>query len=156
LFEGNPYLKCVDCWEKQGKSRLLKWHSFKRLQQKFYPYRTFIRTTKTLYSPWTKYNINFPAFRASLVLNPSLIQVSSNVLFAASSTSRSSTLLRIDLSQAKAIQEFDLKTPARKIFVELSGRHVIVTTDTGDNYYLYYTWTKLKLLSKLKVSLPYL
>jgi hypothetical protein len=78
--------------------------------------------------------------------------VSNNILFAASSTPRASSLLRIDLSQAKAIQEFDLRSPARKIFIDLYGKHAIVTTTTGDNYYLHHSWTKLKALPRLKVS----
>jgi hypothetical protein len=36
-------------------------------------------------------------------------------------------------------------------FFDPTGRHLIVTTDIGENYYLYDKWQKCKLLKTLKV-----
>lgn len=38
-----------------------------------------------------------------------------------------------------------------KMFLDPTGRHLIITTESGDNYYLYAKWKKAKLLSKIKV-----
>ena len=37
------------------------------------------------------------------------------------------------------------------MFLDPTGRHLIITTQSGDNYYLYAKWKKAKLLSKIKV-----
>jgi len=39
-----------------------------------------------------------------------------------------------------------------KMFFDPTGRHLIITTETGDNYYLFAKWKKAKLLSKIKVK----
>jgi hypothetical protein len=39
-----------------------------------------------------------------------------------------------------------------QLFLDPTGRHIIVTTDTGDNYYLFQKWRRTKELAKLKVS----
>lgn len=39
-----------------------------------------------------------------------------------------------------------------KMFFDPTGRHLIITTETGDNYYLFEKWKKAKLLSKIKVN----
>ena len=41
----------------------------------------------------------------------------------------------------------------RHLFLDPTGRHIIVTTDTGDNYYLFQKWRRTKELGKLKVNL---
>lgn len=38
-----------------------------------------------------------------------------------------------------------------QLFLDPTGRHIVVTTDTGDNYYLFHTWRRTKELAKLKV-----
>jgi hypothetical protein len=38
------------------------------------------------------------------------------------------------------------------MFFDPTGRHLIITTETGDNYYLFAKWKKAKLLSKIKVN----
>ena len=40
-----------------------------------------------------------------------------------------------------------------KLFLDFTGQHLIITMQSGDNYYLHGTWKKPKLLAKLKVSL---
>lgn len=50
--------------------------------------------------------------------------------------------------------EISRKASASKVtelFLDPTGRHIIVTTDTGDNFYLYQKWRRTKELSKLKV-----
>lgn len=38
-----------------------------------------------------------------------------------------------------------------QLFLDPTGRHIIVTADNGDNYYLFHTWRRTKELAKLKV-----
>lgn len=40
-----------------------------------------------------------------------------------------------------------------KVFFDPTGRHLIITTDHGENFYLYEKWRRTKQLSKLKVSM---
>lgn len=39
-----------------------------------------------------------------------------------------------------------------KLFLDPTGRHIVVTTDAGDNYYLFHKWRRTKELAKLKVK----
>ncbi|KAJ1976726.1 tethering complex subunit [Dimargaris verticillata] len=78
--------------------------------------------------------------------------VSNNILVLALENNH---ILRIDLQQASAIDDVELprKSPdlrIRKLFFDPTGRHLFIATDQGENYYLFETWQKPKLLSKLK------
>ncbi|KAG0207106.1 hypothetical protein BGX28_001582 [Mortierella sp. GBA30] len=82
----------------------------------------------------------------------SAMAVSNNILFMALETMH---LLRIDLDKAQEVE--DIEIPRRvsegriyKMFLDPTGRHLVITTETGDNYYLYAKWKKAKLLSKIK------
>ncbi|KAG0232703.1 hypothetical protein BGW42_007957 [Actinomortierella wolfii] len=64
-------------------------------------------------------------------------------------------LLRIDLQKPHEIE--DIEVPRKvsegkiyKMFFDPTGRHLIITTETGDNYYLFEKWKKAKLLSKIR------
>jgi hypothetical protein len=37
------------------------------------------------------------------------------------------------------------------MFFDPTGRHLIITTETGDNYYLFSKWKKAKMLTKIRV-----
>lgn len=52
----------------------------------------------------------------------------------------------------KDIELFPPKTGdvATRVFVEPRGRHILVSTTQGNNYYLFHKWRKPKLLSRLK------
>lgn len=39
----------------------------------------------------------------------------------------------------------------KQIFFDPTGRHLIITTDHGENYYLYDKWRRTKPLPKFKV-----
>ena len=39
-----------------------------------------------------------------------------------------------------------------KIFFDPTGRHLLITTEQGENYYLFEKWKKAKALSKFKVD----
>lgn len=39
-----------------------------------------------------------------------------------------------------------------QLFLDPTGRHIIVTTDHGENYYLFHKWRRTKELAKLKVG----
>ncbi|KAF9362080.1 hypothetical protein BGX26_004165 [Mortierella sp. AD094] len=82
----------------------------------------------------------------------SAMAVSNNILFMAMETMH---LLRIDLDRAHEVE--DIEIPRRptegriyKMFFDPTGRHLIITTETGDNYYLFAKWKKAKLLSRFK------
>ncbi|KAJ1920861.1 tethering complex subunit [Tieghemiomyces parasiticus] len=78
--------------------------------------------------------------------------VSNNVLVLALENNH---VLRIDLQQASAIDNVELPRKAaearvRRVFCDPTGRHVLISTEQGENYYLFEAWQKPKLLSKLK------
>ncbi|KAG0369768.1 Pep3/Vps18/deep orange family-domain-containing protein [Gamsiella multidivaricata] len=82
----------------------------------------------------------------------SALAVSNNILFMAM---ESMHLLRIDLDKAYEVEDIEIPrkpTEGRiyKMFFDPTGRHLIITTETGDNYYLFAKWKKAKLLSKIK------
>ncbi|KAK3715451.1 tethering complex subunit [Vermiconidia calcicola] len=80
-------------------------------------------------------------------------QVANNVLILALSTGR---LLRFDLDNAEDIDDIDLpKRPAeigviRKLFLDPSASHLIISTTLGENYYLHTQSRQPKALSRLK------
>ncbi|KAF2484672.1 Pep3/Vps18/deep orange family-domain-containing protein [Neohortaea acidophila] len=80
-------------------------------------------------------------------------QVANNVLILALSTGK---ILRFDLDNAEDIDDIDLpKRPAevgviRKLFLDPSASHLIVSTTLGENYYLHTQSRQPKPLSRLK------
>ncbi|KAF9438781.1 hypothetical protein BGZ76_004857 [Entomortierella beljakovae] len=82
----------------------------------------------------------------------SAMAVSNNILFMAMETMH---LLRIDLDKAHEVEDIEIpRKPSEgkiyKMFFDPTGRHLIITTETGDNYYLFAKWKKAKLLSRFK------
>ncbi|KAF9189184.1 hypothetical protein BGZ51_009790 [Haplosporangium sp. Z 767] len=82
----------------------------------------------------------------------SAMAVSNNILFMAMETMH---LLRIDLDKAHEVEDIEIpRKPSEgkiyKMFFDPTGRHLIITTETGDNYYLFSKWKKAKLLTKIK------
>ncbi|KAF9207124.1 hypothetical protein BGZ49_001112 [Haplosporangium sp. Z 27] len=82
----------------------------------------------------------------------SAMAVSNNILFMAMDTMH---LLRIDLDKAHEVEDIEIpRKPSEgriyKMFFDPTGRHLIITTETGDNYYLFAKWKKAKLLSKFR------
>ncbi|GAB5585428.1 tethering complex subunit [Umbelopsis nana] len=64
-------------------------------------------------------------------------------------------ILRIDLLQGDQIEYIDIpRKPTdgaiTAAFFDPTGRHLIITTDHGENYYLYEKWQKCKVLKYLK------
>ncbi|KAK4985772.1 tethering complex subunit [Elasticomyces elasticus] len=80
-------------------------------------------------------------------------QVANNVLVLALSTGR---ILRFDLDNAEDVDDIDLpKRPAevgviRRMFLDPSASHLIVSTTQGENYYLHTQSRQPKPLSRLK------
>ncbi|KAI7880339.1 hypothetical protein K492DRAFT_76552 [Lichtheimia hyalospora FSU 10163] len=78
--------------------------------------------------------------------------VSNNILVMALETFR---ILRIDLDHSLEVEEIEITRKASdgkisKVFFDPTGRHLIITTDHGENFYLYEKWRRTKQLSKLK------
>ncbi|KAI7899794.1 Pep3/Vps18/deep orange family-domain-containing protein [Cokeromyces recurvatus] len=78
--------------------------------------------------------------------------VSNNILIVALESFR---LLKINLDNSLEVEEIEIvRKPndgkIKKIFFDPTGRHLIITTDHGENYYLYEKWRKTKVLSKFK------
>ncbi|RKP34668.1 Pep3/Vps18/deep orange family-domain-containing protein, partial [Dimargaris cristalligena] len=78
--------------------------------------------------------------------------VSNNILVLALENNH---ILRIDLQQATAIDNVELPRKSNelrihRLFTDPTGRHIIIGTEQGENYYLYQAWQKPKLLSRLK------
>jgi hypothetical protein len=68
----------------------------------------------------------------------------------------SNRIMRIDLQQARQVEDIDItrrEDKIHKIFLDYTGKHAIVSMKSGDNYYLFESWRRLKLLSKLKVQI---
>lgn len=67
------------------------------------------------------------------------------------------TLMYLDLMSSMfccIVVEISRKPSNNKVaqlFLDPTGRHIIVTTDSGDNYYLFQKWRRTKELAKLKV-----
>ncbi|KAG8532175.1 uncharacterized protein KY384_003815 [Bacidia gigantensis] len=80
-------------------------------------------------------------------------QVANDVLILALSTGR---ILRIDLDSPSDVDDIDLpKKPTetgliRRLFLDPSASHLIISTTLGDNYYLHTQSRQPKLLSRLK------
>ncbi|KAG0306462.1 hypothetical protein BGZ98_002342 [Dissophora globulifera] len=80
--------------------------------------------------------------------------VSNNILVMAMESMR---LLRINLDMAHEVEDIEVPTSRKpsevriyKMFFDPTGRHLIITTKAGDNYYLWWEWKKAKLLPKMK------
>ncbi|CRG87111.1 Vacuolar protein sorting-associated protein 18 homolog [Talaromyces islandicus] len=80
-------------------------------------------------------------------------QVANNVLILALATGR---ILRIDLDSPEDIDDIDLPKKSaetgliRRLFLDPSASHLIITTTLGDNYYLHTQSRQPKALSRLK------
>ncbi|KAG0340489.1 hypothetical protein BG000_011872, partial [Podila horticola] len=82
----------------------------------------------------------------------SAMAVSNNIMIMAMETMH---LLRIDLQRQHEIEDIEIPRKVSegkiyKMFFDPTGRHLIITTETGDNYYLFEKWKKAKHLSKIK------
>ncbi|KAI9279805.1 Pep3/Vps18/deep orange family-domain-containing protein [Sporodiniella umbellata] len=78
--------------------------------------------------------------------------VSNNILIVALESSR---LLKVDLDNPLEVEEIEIARKQSdgkisKIFFDPTGRHLIITTDHGENYYYYEKWKKTKPLPKFK------
>ncbi|RKP09914.1 Pep3/Vps18/deep orange family-domain-containing protein [Thamnocephalis sphaerospora] len=78
--------------------------------------------------------------------------VSNNIMLLALETNR---LLRIDLQKSHEIEEIEI--PRRggddrlhKLHFDPTGRHALLTTRNGENYYVFAKWKKAKPLAKLR------
>ncbi|CAG8549918.1 24581_t:CDS:10 [Cetraspora pellucida] len=57
----------------------------------------------------------------------------------------SNHILRIDLQQAHNVE-----VKIYKVFFDPTGRHLLITTEQGENFYIFEKWKKAKVLSKFK------
>ncbi|KAI8059195.1 Pep3/Vps18/deep orange family-domain-containing protein [Gongronella butleri] len=73
--------------------------------------------------------------------------VSNNILVIALDTFR---ILRIDLDNPLEIARKPGDGAIERLFFDPTGRHLLITTEHGENYYLYEKWRRTKHLSKLK------
>ncbi|CAG8481720.1 2636_t:CDS:10 [Diversispora eburnea] len=78
--------------------------------------------------------------------------VSNEILIMALETNH---ILRIDLQQAHDVEDIEIprksgEVKIYKIFFDPTGRHLLITTEQGENFYMFEKWKKAKLLSKFK------
>ncbi|CAG8443250.1 6027_t:CDS:10 [Acaulospora colombiana] len=78
--------------------------------------------------------------------------VSNEILIMALETNH---ILRIDLQQAHDVEDIEIPRKAGevkiyKIFFDPTGRHLLITTEQGENFYMFEKWKKAKVLSKFK------
>ncbi|RIA95939.1 Pep3/Vps18/deep orange family-domain-containing protein [Glomus cerebriforme] len=79
------------------------------------------------------------------------MSVSNEILVMALETNH---ILRIDLQQAHDVEDIEIPRKSEgkiyKIFFDPTGRHLLITTEQGENFYLFEKWKKAKVLSKFK------
>jgi len=79
------------------------------------------------------------------------MSVSNEILVMALETNH---ILRIDLQQAHDVEDIEIprkpEVKIYKIFFDPTGRHLLITTEQGENFYLFEKWKKAKVLSKFK------
>ncbi|ORX60830.1 hypothetical protein BCR36DRAFT_314682 [Piromyces finnis] len=80
------------------------------------------------------------------------LQVSNNILAVVINKNR---ILRIDLGEIYQVEDIEIiqkKTgdAIKKIFLDPTGKHLIIVTESEDTYYLYEKWKKPKLMSKFR------
>ena len=63
--------------------------------------------------------------------------VASDMLYMATSTD---VLVHINLKNPEKVIKITLKAPVYKLYLDPSGRHLIIATSQGDNLYLYSKW----------------
>ncbi|KAI8613581.1 Pep3/Vps18/deep orange family-domain-containing protein [Chytriomyces sp. MP71] len=111
-----------------------------------------------IHSQYTTSNSVFALDRVQFSFPGSLVAmaVADNMMAVALRTSSNASILFwIDLGQSQAIEEIDIamrikNDSVRKIFMDPYARHLIISTQLGDNYYLHKGWKKCKNLSKFK------
>ncbi|TPX62294.1 hypothetical protein PhCBS80983_g00536 [Powellomyces hirtus] len=98
------------------------------------------------------------------VVNLVSLAVSSNILVivadgrsssAARKDGQSQRIYRIDLGKSDAIDEVEpvlrQKTDkVRRVFLDPTAKHLLISTEAGDNYYLYHKWKKPRILNKFR------
>ncbi|CAG8742910.1 4867_t:CDS:2, partial [Cetraspora pellucida] len=67
----------------------------------------------------------------------------------------SNHILRIDLQQAHNVEDIEMlrksgEVKIHKVFFDPTGRHLLITTEQGENFYIFEKWKKAKVLSKFK------
>ncbi|KAI9322126.1 Pep3/Vps18/deep orange family-domain-containing protein [Dichotomocladium elegans] len=96
------------------------------------------------------FSMNYVQFQLPALLVD--MAVSNNILVMALDTFH---ILRINVEHSLDIEEIEItRKPSdgkiSKIFFDPTGRHLIITTDHGENFYLYEKWRRAKQLSKFK------
>lgn len=80
------------------------------------------------------------------------LTVASNIL---SMAFKSNTLQQLSLEDSRSISNITLAKKGEvniyKIFSDPSGRHLVITTHQGENFYCYEGWTKARALPKCKM-----
>ncbi|CAG8582248.1 14325_t:CDS:10 [Acaulospora morrowiae] len=64
-------------------------------------------------------------------------------------------ILRIDLQQAHDVEDIEIPRKSGeikiyKIFFDPTGRHLLITTEQGENFYIFEKWKRAKVLTKFK------
>ncbi|KAI9478077.1 MAG: Pep3/Vps18/deep orange family-domain-containing protein [Benjaminiella poitrasii] len=96
------------------------------------------------------FSLQYVQFQSPAVLVDLAVQ--NNILAAVLDNFR---IIRIDLDNPLEVDMVEItrkstKTRIKKLFLDPTGRHIIVTANNGDNYYLFHKWRRTKELSKLK------
>ncbi|KAI9343587.1 Pep3/Vps18/deep orange family-domain-containing protein [Obelidium mucronatum] len=97
-----------------------------------------------------KVQFSFPGAIVSMVVANNMM-----VVALVSPATTGQYLFWIDLGQTQSIEEFEIPLRVksdivRKLFIDPMARHLIISTELGDNYYLYRGWKKPKNLAKFK------
>ncbi|TPX38727.1 hypothetical protein SeLEV6574_g07674 [Synchytrium endobioticum] len=112
-----------------------------------------------------KVQFQFPGIILDLVVSNNILVValegiiqgtnSTNANKDAANQQRPQKILRIDLSQAHAVEEIDIPIRQkgdriRKLFFSPVAKHLLISTESGDNFYIFEKWRKPRMLNKFR------
>ncbi|KAJ3120771.1 hypothetical protein HK098_004251 [Nowakowskiella sp. JEL0407] len=99
----------------------------------------------------------FPGTITSLVSGSNIVVVALEgaPVVQANAVVKSQRVMRIDVGQPDAFEEIEIpykqkKDRIRKLFIDPTGTHLIISSDLGENYYLHAKWKKCRLLNRFK------
>ncbi|KAJ3144566.1 hypothetical protein HDU89_008178 [Geranomyces variabilis] len=92
---------------------------------------------------------------ASLAVASNTLVIVADAAGGARKDGSSQRIYRIDLGKSDAIDEVEpvlrQKTDrVRRVFLDPAAKHMLISTEAGDNFYLYCKWKKPRLLSKFR------
>ncbi|TPX36548.1 hypothetical protein SmJEL517_g01238 [Synchytrium microbalum] len=102
-----------------------------------------------------KVQFQFPGMLLDLVVSNNILVVALEGNVLAKDGSKPQKILRIDLNQAHAVEEMELVVrqkgdKIRRLFFNPLARHLLISMESGDNFYLFEKWKKPRILNRIR------